>query len=398
MADFKKQRRIDLNPSSADRWTTCTASPKFIYDNWDKLPEQDRKFADEGVTAHEVASALLQNRKPIEANCPVPIKREMHQHAWDYMEFVESLLEPGGRILVEQKLPLFYAEGRNAIVDAAVINPNGLHIVDFKYGEGVIVNPENNLQLSIYAKSVVCGASLFQFPPPDNFPVSVTIYQPRTRNTEEPPFHTWFTTWGVIEAKARAMQATAKGILEAAEYKFLDPRRAIELGIQFRLSTKACQFCPAKGFCEARPLALLQQVSDLSLTEEERLAAVVTYGDDISKWVTDRKAYALNRMKTGMKLPGYKLALSRGGNRNWSNPVLATKFLLEDTILKRKEVIKEELITPAQVEKLIGKGKFPTRVFNLITKTPGVPVIVPEDDARESAFVDGTKEFEDLDA
>jgi len=391
MATWKKQRRIDLNPSSADRWTTCTASPKYIYDNWDKLPEQDRTFADEGTTAHEVAAAMLQNRPVNPKDCPVPVKPEMNWHAWEYMEFVEGLREEGGRILVEQKLPLFYAEGRNAIVDAAIINPNSLHIVDYKYGEGIIVDPTNNLQATIYAKSVVWAVLNSRNDPKgvDDFPISITIYQPRTRNTEDAPYHTWHTTWGVIAEKAKFISMVADSIREWW---------STDIKIVFAPSAKACQWCPAKGFCEARPIGLMKEVSDLSLTEEQRLSAILTHGDQIKKWLTDREAYALQLMSRGTAIPGHKLALSRGGNRYWRDPQLAGKLLLKETILTRDEVYEEKVIGPAAVEKLLGKGRFPKDVFNLIAKAPGQPIIVPEDDPRTSMLIYGTKEFADLDA
>lgn len=392
MADSCKPR-IDLNPSSADRWTDCTASPKFIFDNWDKLPEQDRKFADEGTTAHEVAAALLQGRKINPQACPVPIKPEMNWHAWEYTEFIDELRERGGRIIVEQKLPLFYAKGRNAIVDAAVINPNNLHIVDYKYGEGIIVSPENNLQAIIYAKSVVWSGKTFT--PPDDFPVSITIYQPRTR--DEVPYHTWQTTWGEIASVSARLQ-----------------RIAVKIGIEspdlvFAPSEKACQWCPAKGFCQARQQELLKDLSMLATIDDSpkpdgrvlttvQLAAIVEHGDHIIKWIKDAKAYALRFMKGGGVIPRHKLVLSRGGNRYWSNPELAAKYLLEDTILEEKEVYERKVIGPAGVEELIGKGKFPKRVYNLIAKPPGQPVIAPEDDPRPSALVDGAKEFADLDS
>jgi len=165
MVDFKKAlkrtKRLDLNPSSADRWTTCTASPQFIYDNWDRLPVEERTWADEGTTAHEVAAALLQDRNPDPKNCPVPVEKEMHGHAWDYAEYVAGLRKPGSKLMVERKLPLFYLEGRNAIIDAAVLNPDSLHIVDLKYGEGIIVSPEDNLQATIYAKTVVWASGMW---------------------------------------------------------------------------------------------------------------------------------------------------------------------------------------------------------------------------------------------
>jgi len=151
----KKQPRLDLNPSSADRWTTCTASPRYILENWELVPEDtDTIFSQEGTTAHEVAAALLQGRKPNESSaydCPVPIDKEMRWHAWNYFEYVTGLMSPGGVLLVEQKLPLWYMPSRNAKIDAAVSNPDSLHIVDLKYGAGVVVRTERNPQAVIYA-------------------------------------------------------------------------------------------------------------------------------------------------------------------------------------------------------------------------------------------------------
>lgn len=385
---MKNKPRIDLNPSSADRWTTCTASPKFIFDNWDKLPEQDRTFADEGTTAHEVAAALLQGRKVDTEACPVPPTPEMHQHAWDYAEFVESKKEEGGKILVEQKLPLFYVEKRNAIVDAAVINPNGLHIVDYKYGEGIIVSPENNLQAIIYAR---CASRVFPVAPwriPSSFVVSLTIYQPRTRGNE--PFHNWETTWGEIIRAAMEIKRVATEILEEGK-------------LVFAPSEKACQWCPAKGFCEARQATLAKLVPTGQLATApgvlsmEQIVAVLQKGDDLIKWVKDVKAYALQFMRNGGKIPGHKLVLSRGGNRYWSDEKLAGKYLLADSMLTREEVYEESIIGPAAVEKLLGKGQFPKRVYNLISKPPGQPVIAPEDDPRDDCRIDAAQEFQKLD-
>lgn len=398
MAAWKKQKRIDLNPSSADRWTTCTASPKFIFDNWDKLPEENRTFADPGTTAHEVAAALLQRRNVNPAGCPVPVEPEMHSHAWDYTEFVEGLVEPGGRLLVEQKLPLWYAEGRNAIVDAAVINPTNLHIVDFKYGEGVIVDPTDNLQATIYAKSVMLSLHETLIPESD-FPVTIHIYQPRTR--AEAPSHSWATTWGVIRDKAHEIYKTAKDIQLASLFP--------ENSLDFAPSEKACQWCPAKGFCSARQAELVKDLGMLSTIDDspkpranvltmDQLAAIVKHGDHIKKWIDDAQTFALQHMKAGGKIPGFKLVTSRGGNRYWSDPDKVAKYLLADTILREAEIYNEpKLVGPAAVEKLLGKHKFPARVYSLIAKPPGQPVIAPEDDPRENCLVDGASEFTNLD-
>jgi len=402
MGTWKKKKRIDLLPSAADRWTTCTASPQFIFDNWDRLPQEDRSFADPGNTAHEVAAAYLQNRKVNPANCPVPVEPEMNWHGWNYMEFVEELLQPGGKLLVEQRLPLFYAEGRNAVVDAAVINPSRLHIVDYKYGEGIIVSPVENLQAVIYAYSVVWHirktGNVF-LPPMDDYRIEITIFQPRTRDGS--PFHTWVTTWRDIRDKAEKIYDIADNI----KLQSLFP----ENNLVFAPSEKACQWCPAKGFCEARQQELVKDLEMLAVIDdapkpagrvltEKQLAAIVRHGNEIKRWIDDAQNFALQHMRAGGKIPGFKLVTSRGGNRFWSDPKKAAKYLLEDTMLRDDEIYTEpKVIGPAAVEKLLGKGKIPARAFNLIAKPPGQPVIAPEDDPREGCLIDGASEFSNLD-
>lgn len=407
MSNWKKQRRIDLNPSSADRWTTCTASPKFIYDNWDKLPQEDRKYADEGNSAHEVAAAYLQDRQPQASECPVPVTEEMRWHGFGYWDFVTSLREPRSQLLVEQKLPLFYNESRNAIVDAAVINPDNLHIVDYKYGEGIIVSPENNLQAIIYAKSVVQNIlhsgsgfncySLRRMLLSGDVPITIHIYQPRSRG--DTPFHSWKTSWDEIRLEAGKIFETARHILLVSDLV----KPAPDNDLVFAPSEKACQWCPAKGFCQARQDAFtvdlpLVMVNDSRVLSDKQLALIALHGDEMKKAITDAQAYALQYARGGKSLPGVKLVMGREGNRRWSDPDKVANYLLEDTILRKEEIYTEpKLLGPASVEKLIGKRKFPKRVYGLISKSPAQSELAAESDPRPSCITDVTECFVNLD-
>lgn len=396
----KRPPRIDLNPSSAERWTTCTASPQFIMDNHDKIPPSDTVWSQEGTTAHEVAAATLQNRAPNLSQCPTPIDADMRLHGWNYAEYVTDLAEDGHKLLFEQKLPLWYMPKRNAIVDAAVINPDSLHIVDYKYGAGVVVDTEQNLQLVIYAYNI--AATLDKLPDED-FPVTLHIYQPRGRAAEDKPVHKWETTWGEIAKLGKMIAETASDIIDGNLYPEWQPR--------FAPSEKACQWCPAKGFCQARVNALTEGIEPLvkfedapvfsggialpspTTIEHKQIIAVLRHGDQIKKWLEDVQDYALSYMKAGGTLPGFKLVLSRGGNRYWADPVKAAKAMLKDTLLREDEVYERKVISPPQAEKLLGKGKFPKELFNLVAKPPGQPVIAPEDDKRESCVIDAKSEF-----
>lgn len=395
----KKEKKLDLNPSSADRWATCTESPRFIYDNWDLIPpETDTVYNTEGTTAHEVGAALLQGRQPNEKDkraCPVPINAEMRWHAWKYAEYVNGLKQSiHSRVLVEQKIPLWYMPGRNAIVDAAVINPCSLDVIDYKYGEGVIVSTEKNRQAVIYAYSIGRDLNLS-----NDHRIYIHIYQPRGRAAEDSPFHVWETTWGEISDLAAEIELKSMYILRPVNHH----------NLVFAPSDKACQWCPAKGFCKERTRDLAKHFSPLGDINSQvyelptgkamtpnQLASVLIYGDQLKKWVDDAQDYALAIMKHGVKIPGHKLVLSRGGNRYWSNPNRAAKILTSTTILKEDEVYERKLLGPAAVEKLLGKGKFNTELTNLISKPLGQPVIAPEDDKRPTCLADAAKEFSNL--
>lgn len=400
----KPAPRLDLMPSAADRWTTCMASPRFCLENAELLPKDtSSRFSKEGNTAHEVAAAYLQNREPDPANCPTPITEDMRWHGWGYMEYVENLRTRGvgeTKLLVESKMPLWYYEGRNAVVDAAVINPESLHIVDYKYGEGIIVSPERNLQVTIYARQIAGPMEL-----PLDFPITLHIYQPRSRTAGDTPYHFWETTWGEIKAISDEIQDVAQVIQinHRVQGKPLD----------FVPSEKACQWCPASkpgpdGFpvCKARQKYLMGDIEALTVIEEEsklppvdtiptkQLAAILKHKVNIEKWLKEAEEYAKEQMAAGNTIPGYKLVLSRGGNRYWSDPKKAVELLTKNTILKRSEIVEEKVIGPAAVEKLLGKNKFPADVMDLIAKPAGNPVIATADDPREAYLLRAEDEFE----
>ncbi len=393
--------RLDLSPSSADRWTSCTASPRFIFENWDKVPPSDTDFSKEGTTAHEVAASLLQNRAPDLRECPSPITPEIRKHAWAYMEYVESLLFKHSTMLVEQKIPLWYMPERNAKVDVLIDNQGSYDSVDLKYGEGVAVSPVRSLQCSTYIRTAV-----EKFKPAwlrKDSPIRIHIYQPRGRNAEDGAAHVWETTWGEIyDFTEEHISKPAKLILSKSP------------DLKFAPSDKACQWCAFKNptpkgfFCGARKAAMVEQIAPLAALERapghlapvqsisvKQLCAILEHGGKIKQWIDEAQKFALQFMKDGGTIPGFKVVTSRGGNRYWTQPELAAKHLLQ-THLRRDEVFEEKLISVKQAEDLLGKNKFSAQLTSLIAKPAGQPTIAPESDSRESCLTNGAKEFENL--
>ena len=403
-----KTPRLDLNPSSAARWVTCTASPRFILENADKLPPDDTVYNQEGTTAHEVAAAMLQNREPDPKECPTPITKEMRKHAWNYMEYVQSL---GGKPIVEQKFPLWYNEGRNGKVDVLTVAGGHTHVVDYKYGQGVIVDPFENLQGAIYARSAMSEVLAFGGIEKGKLaeaPVTIHIYQPRGRGAEDSPFHVWETNWGEILDFTHQVTEAAKLILSDGKTEFLP-------------SDKACRFCPAntmvpgdtpgtmKKLCPALQKKMNTSLEVLPPLEKKmhfppvkaltvaQVSAFIQYGEDIKEYVDDVKAYALELMKAGTKIDGFKLVQGRAGNRYWTDSDRAAALLLKETHLRENEVWEKSVVSPGGAEKLLGKHGLTVDLLNLIARAEGKPTIAPAADKRpEFGGIDPKLEFGDL--
>ena len=86
--------------------------------------------------------------------------------------------------------------------------------------------------------------------------------------------------------------------------------------LDFRASDKACQWCPAKGFCAARQAQLLDGIEALAVIDDSpkelppvtsistpQLAAILKHKSQIEKWLKDAEAYALQRMSDGNAIP-----------------------------------------------------------------------------------------------
>lgn len=329
---------------------------------------------------------MLEDREVNLKECPVPVDEEMRWHAWNYAEYVNGLKAEKHIIHIEKKIPLWYMPERNARIDVAIQNYRHLHIVDYKYGEGIVVNPVENLQGAIYARSIL--EWIMKENPKititKDYKITIHIYQPRGREAADAPAHVWETTWEELKTFTDERVTIPAVVVQTKGTELV-----------FAPSDKACQWCPAKGFCEARRMSLTAGIEALTTIEEgpkslpltdtlsiKQIAAVVEHGDNIIKWVKDVQGYALDLATAGKKIPGQKLVLSRGGNRYWTDQVAAGDVLLANTILKKEEIWEQKLIGPASLEKLLGKNKFPAELLDYIGKPEGKPVLAPLDDPR----------------
>lgn len=382
---------IDVGPSSAHRWSRCTASPQFIVAHADELPEDSTIYADEGEDAHKLGEKILKGGVVIRNESP-DISEEMFDATMKYVNHVLSHKTPESRLYVEKRVPLFYNPARNGRMDAATMRPDALFFDDLKYGVGVSVDADDNEQLAIYAESTIREwEQIMEFP--KDLPVHLSIVQPRDRNNSE-AVRTWTLT-----RQELAMYTTTLGA---------KARLALTGPGEFSPGEKQCRFCPAKGICSAyasQGLVALPEAARIislpdpgALTREQRVK-VLQSKKVLHDWLEAVEDQEVAELTNGAEPMGFKLVMGKA-NRQWKD-VEAAQQLLSNHLTMDITRPRADLISPAQAEKAL-KGielssKFKNKLATLIIRPEGKPTLVSEDDERPAIGYNPAEGFENLD-
>jgi len=259
--------------------------------------------------------------------------------------------------------------------DAVIVNEFGrLQVIDFKYGAGIVVDPEENSQLIYYALGV---AHKFHY----NFAdVEIVIIQPRAEvldeNGEPQTTRSWVTTIDNLK------EWRNKFSLGVALCKSENPPMS---------AGDHCRFCPAAAMCpEISDRALKQaqvdfapQAGDVAVKSlpqmfELNLPAVLKAIPLIENWIKEVNEYAFGKLNSGTEIEGFKLVEKRG-TRKWTNEAKVSG----DAFAKfGKDAFTEpELKSPAQLEKIKGAKEFVAS--NCATVSSGL-TMVPDSDARQA--------------
>lgn len=387
--------KLRLNPSSAKTWTSCTAQPQYVADNKEHIPaDLSSEYSREGDAGHQVVENLF-NEAAVEYKV-TGFKEDMQRHAQSFVKYCLSLtgMKMNQRDKTwwsERKVSLFYAPESNGKIDFSARKSDHVYICDYKYGQGVAVHAEENLQMAIYAVSLIQA----DCPNFDRFnKVTMAIFQPRVRDGE--PVTTWTLTYG--ELLNFVEEAIGLPVTQIQAKKDL----------RFSPSAEVCQFCPAKGFCgldgyepkfkyaghpraiallEDTPLAPVRKGLPARLMkpvemEQDQLTRIVLQAKAIEKWLKDVAAYAEGMLKDGKPVAGLKLVQGRGGHRVWREEDEARILLLQH--LTREDVIAEKLVSPSQCDKFehdLPKDAW-QQIKTLQFKPEGGPTVVAENDPR----------------
>ena len=354
-----------LSASSSYRWLKCQPSAR-LEQQFDHEPGQAAK---EGTAAHALCEHKLKKALKMRSKRPVSEfdTDEMEECTDAYVDFILEQLEivkqtcPDPIVLIEQHLDMtrWVPEGFGT-GDCLIVADHRLHIIDFKYGTGVLVEAENNSQMMLYALGAL---NLFDALYDIN-EVSMTIFQPRREN---------ISTW-TIDVDQLMLWAT-KDLMPKAKKAF-DGEGAYCPG-------QWCQFCRASNRCRARArenLKIAQKDFALPpLLSDTEIEEILQQIPELTRWANSIQEYASDAaINHGKHWEGFKVVLGRS----------IRKFKDEDKVKERcgqygyKDIYRMSLITITEMEKLMGKKKFKEIMSDLVYKPPGKPVLVPESDKR----------------
>lgn len=363
-----------LSASSSHRWLNCNPSTRLEQE----FADRESEAAAEGTAAHALAEHKL--RKALKMRSKKPISRfdcdEMDTYTDAYVQFVLEALSEAKQncsdptVLIEQKLDFScYVPDGFGTGDCIIAADKLLHIIDFKYGQGVLVNAEENPQMMLYALGALwLFDSLY-----DIEAVSMSIFQPRRENV---------STWSI----------SVKALNEWAENTLI-PKALLSFSGEGEYHPGAwCQFCKAAVKCRARAEEKLQlakyEFAQPPLLTDADIEDILGRLDDLTKWANEIMAYAQDAaVNHGKQWHGYKLVESRT-NRRYTD---------EDAVIKAAksagyhDIFKHSLIPITEMEKLMGKKTFAEVLGAFVEKPQGKPTLVPASDKRPAITFTGAE-------
>lgn len=397
----------ERGPSAAHRWRPCPGSVKLCRD----LPDAAGIEAALGTVFHDYAADCVElgvepqgfvgDTMVVEGHGRLTFDQQMADSMLNGLDIVWALADvPGAKMIVEKRVSLedWVGENEFGTADIAIIDPLNWRLVvfDWKYGQGVPVQPEWNDQAILYALGVWSTFAEDMFT--DHFAatngehaawkgalealeVIIIIEQPRAPGGGG----TWTTDMATLLREG-------KKIKRDAAYTEMDDAPIVP-------GEKQCQFCAAAklNVCKPRAQYLLDMAGidfdeledgfvsgaeialPKALTPEQR-SQVLLHKGQITKYLDGLHAEAIHDAEHGRPTPGLKRVEGRNPPRKWKDDKQA-EILLEHDF--KDKAFTKKLLSPAQAEEKAGKKNFKLRFARHVDTGEAKPILVPETDKRD---------------
>jgi len=241
-----------------------------------------------------------------------------------------------------------------------------LHILDWKFGDGVVVPVEGNVALGFYA-----AAAMYDNDPEmqefcaDLTGVVLHIVQPRVGS--DVVLHTWETDEDWIEKLTNQIDLAMKAAIK--------PDAPLKTG-------DWCQFCRARATCPAQQALASSALSTVpkSMTSVD-LGAAMLLAQQLKTWISEVVKLAQVEAEAGAVIPGFKLVNKRP-TRVWTDEAMAEKRMRNAKVPAGK-MFNKKLVSPAQAEK-VNKELYGSKLSDIVAMHSTGLTLVPDSDKRQA--------------
>lgn len=366
-----------LSASGSQRWINCTPSLRLEEQIEDS---KESTSALEGTDAHALAeqklSSLIKDSKYDVRDKLSYYDEKMEEYTNDYMSYVLENFnamkekDENTKMYIEQKIDFsnFVPDGFGT-ADCILVSNDEIHVIDFKYGIGVLVDANNNTQMKLYA----LGALNLIEDSTQIKNIKMTIFQPRICNVSSYELQKdELLKWANTELKQKAELAyKGDGNLETGSW---------------------CRFCKARPKCRKQAEENMRlakyEFKNVNLLSDSEIEDILKQITSLKKWADDVLEYATTKaIKDGKSWKGFKIVEGRS-IRKYKNDEDVARALRDEGIT---DIYQKKLYTITEMEKRIGKDKFDEILKDLIYKTKGKLILVPEDDRRAGIEISKVK-------
>ena len=347
-----------LSPSAADRWMICPGSVHLI--DTRGIKSKGGEAANRGTAIHTLSEKALKDNLPCNGFLGVKIEgikvtQEMIEIAQTYVDYVaaasgDKFYEQ--KVTVDELIPDCWGTA-----DTVICRPEKLTIADLKSGSGFRIEAFDNRQLLIYALGAYFKYDWIY----DFKEITMVIVQPPLDN---------ISTWTVTVDELMLFK---KDLVEAKER--IDNQKDL-----FVMTPKGCQWCPAKFVCPSH-LEIANQAAQVDFKTK--------IPDDLSYWleklpilkgfVSAIEEVAYEKLVSGEAIDGFTLG-KPARRRSWGDEQEVIDFVQSHGLTST--FIKEVLISPAQMDKLVLNPSMQEQLKEFVTYVESKQPIVKKDSAK----------------
>lgn len=380
-----------LSPSAAKQWITCTPSVRL----GQSFADRDSVEAQEGTLAHSLSDLFI--KRKLRWIKEVDYKREIKEierhelyseSMLDYCEeYTIYVLEKyhnalkrnkDAKLYLEERVDLSdYAQESFGTADRTILADEIMDVIDLKFGKGVPVSAFENEQAMMYALGMYIRYHfLFTIRV-----IRITIYQPRINNIN------------TFEITPEKLLWWAENVLRPAAVKAFAGEGEFKAGDH-------CKFCRAHNRCRAHAEyymdGAIQAFADdnaaPALLSFNDIANILEKVDGLTSYARSIKDFAVDYLKGGGKIDGYKIVEGRSNRKFTDKQKVAN--VLKSHGFALKDIYDVKLLPLTKLQLLTGKSDFDAWLNELLVKPYGKPTLAKEADKRP--VYDRSKEAADI--